>query len=114
MRHKSSLIGVLVIAVCGAAPARGQDASIGTDVGFFSSYVWRGLTLTNKFVIEPEAYVSAYGFSGGFWFNIEPAKYNDPNDISESGGVKTSWSSAKSQIVAQKASQRSRSSPRAR
>ena len=89
MLRKSSLIGVLIIAVGSAAPARGQDASIGTDVGFFSSYVWRGLTLTNKFVIEPEAYVSAYGFSGGFWFNIEPAKYNDPNDISESGGVRS-------------------------
>jgi hypothetical protein len=84
------VLTILLVTVLSASPApvRAQ-VSAGADVGLFSAYVWRGLTLTNKFVIEPELYISAYGFTGGFWFNIEPAEYNDPNDISQSGGIRS-------------------------
>ena len=63
----------------------------GVDVGLFSSYVWRGLTMTNKPVAQPVAYVSVpvgnASVTLGAWSNIDLGKYDDlQDDISESGG----------------------------
>ncbi len=90
MLRKSAVAGTLVVAfaVLGTTPTQAQ-VSVGTDVAFNSHYVWRGLTYTNKFVIQPDVWLSAYGFTAGGWANIEPAKYDDPNDLSESGGLRT-------------------------
>ena len=41
----------------GASPAAAQ-VTLGWDVAGFSSYVWRGITYTSKFVIQPDAYLS--------------------------------------------------------
>ena len=43
---------VLIGALAGATPGHAQ-ATFGVDLDLFSSYVWRGLTLTNKPVAEP-------------------------------------------------------------
>jgi hypothetical protein len=61
------------------------------DVGLFSSYVWRGLTMTSKPVAQPSAYVSIpvgnASVTLGAWSNIDLGKYDDLQDeISESGG----------------------------
>ena len=66
-------------------PAAAQDASIGFDAAFNSSYVWRGLSLTNKPVLQPDVWISAYGFTGGAWANVEPSSYTGAKDISENG-----------------------------
>ncbi|HEV7364382.1 MAG TPA: hypothetical protein VGN76_00895 [Gemmatimonadales bacterium] len=69
-------------------PAHAQ-VTIGADLGAFSSYVWRGITYTNKFVLQPDAYVtvpvSSASLTAGGWFNIEPGSYNGATDISENG-----------------------------
>jgi hypothetical protein len=83
-------VGGLALLVVGAAlPAAAQDASIGFDVGLNSNYNWRGLSLANKPVIQPDVWLSAYGLTGGFWFNVEPTKYDGTNDLSESGGIRS-------------------------
>jgi Bacterial protein of unknown function (Gcw_chp) len=74
-----------------AMPARAQT-EVGADVAVFSSYVWRGLSLTNKPVVQPAIYVSipvrSASLTFGGWSNIDLGKYDDPNDdISESGGL---------------------------
>jgi Bacterial protein of unknown function (Gcw_chp) len=69
-------------------PAAAQ-ASVGIEAAFNSNYNWRGLSLTNKPVIQPDVWVSAAGFTGGFWFNVEPSKYTGSNDISEGGGARS-------------------------
>ncbi len=79
------------LAVAGAVPLAAQ-ATIGVDVAGFSSYVWRGLTYTNKPVIQPDVYVtfplSTASLTIGGWANIDAGKYADANnDISESGGA---------------------------
>ena len=79
-------IGTIAIAV----PAEAQE--VGADLGLFSSYVWRGLSLTNKPVAEPDLYVSfpagKASVTIGGWANIDLGKYDDQaNDISESGGL---------------------------
>src|SRR5687767_6447723 len=75
--------------VC-AVPVHAQ-AEIGADLGLFSSYVWRGLSLTNKPVAQPAVWASIPAGNAsitlGLWSTIDLGKYDDPaDDISESGG----------------------------
>lgn len=79
-----------LVATLTPAPVAAQ-ATIGWDAGLFSSYVWRGLTLTNKPVLQPDVYVSFPVSSGaaitvGGWANIDLGQYDGSDDISESGG----------------------------
>jgi len=74
-----------------AAPARAQT-TVGADLDLYSSYVWRGLSLTNKPVAQPNLYLSFPAGNAsvtvGGWANIDLGKYDDPDDdISESGGL---------------------------
>ena len=81
---------VLVGAIATATPAAAQ-VTVGTDVALFSDYVWRGIQYTNKFVIEPDAYlifpVGPAAITIGGWANIEPGKYDGATDISEGAGA---------------------------
>jgi uncharacterized protein (TIGR02001 family) len=87
---KGRVVGGLALLVVGVAlPAAAQDATIGFDAAFNSAYNWRGLSLTNKPVIQPDVWLSALGFTGGVWANVEPTKYDGATDLSESGGVRS-------------------------
>ncbi len=81
---------VLIGALAGAAPSYAQ-ATYGVDLDVFSSYVWRGLTLTNKPVAQPAVWVSfpagSASITAGGWSSIDLGKYDDASDISESGGT---------------------------
>ncbi|HWN19431.1 MAG TPA: TorF family putative porin [Gemmatimonadales bacterium] len=82
---------VLIGALAGATPGHAQ-ATFGVDLDLFSSYVWRGLTLTNKPVAEPGLWLSFpagnASITVGGWANIDLGTYDDINDdISESGGT---------------------------
>jgi len=87
MRGRLRLIGMLAT-VLWATPVTAQ-VTIGADAAFNSAYNWRGLSLTNKPVIQPDLWLSAYGFTAGVWANIEPTKYDGATDISETGGVRS-------------------------
>ena len=80
---------LMVGALIGAVPAQAQ-ATFGVDLDLFSSYVWRGLSLTNKPVAEPAVWVSFPAGNAsvtvGGWANIDLGKYDNASDISESGG----------------------------
>lgn len=92
MQRANVVGGALVTAgaLISATPARAQ-ATLGADLDLFSSYVWRGLTLTNKPVAQPALYVAfpagAAEVTVGGWANIDLGKYDDASDISESGGT---------------------------
>jgi hypothetical protein len=77
--------------LCVAVPAHAQ-ATLGVDLDLFSSYVWRGLSLTNKPVAEPALWLSfpagSASITVGGWSNIDLGKYDDvDDDISQSGGT---------------------------
>ncbi len=86
---RATALGILL-----AAPARSVHAQteVGAQLDLFSSYVWRGVTLTNKPVAQPDLWVSFpagnASITAGGWANIDLGKYDDPDDdISESGGL---------------------------
>ena len=83
------VVGGLFTALAAAAPATAQ-VTLGWDVAGFSSYVWRGVTLSGKPVIEPDLYLTIplgkASLTAGGWANIELGKY-DGGDISEGGGL---------------------------
>ena len=88
---RAKVLGVALAfagAIAAAAPAAAQ-VTVGADVALFSDYVWRGITYTNQFVIQPDAYVTIPAgkgsITGGGWFNIEPGAYDGAGDISENG-----------------------------
>jgi Bacterial protein of unknown function (Gcw_chp) len=84
--------GVVVFAaLAGPAPLAGQVV-LTSDAGAFNNYTWRGVTLTNKLVVQPDAYLTVPGGGGtavfGVWGNIDAGRYDDPlNDFSEGGGT---------------------------
>ena len=71
------------------APAAGQ-ISVNADAAFDSAYVSRGLTVTNRFVIQPELIVNVPvgrgSLSLGAFANVEPVRYHGADHISESRG----------------------------
>jgi Bacterial protein of unknown function (Gcw_chp) len=88
------LLGLTAFGILLALPQR--DAAAQTEVGaqldLFSSYVWRGVTYTNKPVAQPDLWVSFpagnASITVGSWANIDLGEYDDPNDdFSESGGL---------------------------
>jgi hypothetical protein len=91
--RRSFIVGGAVLGLAlGLASSATAQVTVGADAAFNSAYVWRGLSLTNKFVIEPDVYVTIpvgpTGLTVGGWANIEPSKYDDvPDDISEGGGL---------------------------
>lgn len=90
MRRAKVLGATLVVMSATAGAAQAQE--VGAELGLFSSYVWRGLSLTNKPVAQPDLYFTfpagPASITLGGWANIDLGKYDDPDDdISESGGL---------------------------
>jgi hypothetical protein len=89
-----NLAATAALAIAGilatAAPALAQ-AKVGADMGLLSAYVWRGLSLTNRPVAQPDVYLTMptgkAAVTLGAWGNIDLGKYDDPgSELSESGG----------------------------
>ena len=54
---------VVMAALAGPAPLAGQVV-LTSDAGAFNNYTWRGVTLTNKLVVQPDAYLTVPGGGG--------------------------------------------------
>ena len=92
--HRANVLAPALLLVGASVcpiPALAQT-TVGADLYLYSSYVWRGLSLTNKPVAQPDLYltipVGSASITAGGWASIDLGKYDDPaNDISESGGT---------------------------
>jgi Bacterial protein of unknown function (Gcw_chp) len=83
--------GLLTTALLLPAGANAQ-VTITSDAGLFNIYSFRGVTLTNQVVVQPDLYLTVPGGGGavvlGAWGNVEGGQYDNPNnDISEGGGT---------------------------
>lgn len=87
---KRALVLGSALAVLSAAPAAAQT-EFGIDASVFSSYVWRGITLTSKPVLEPDAWLSfpigSASLTVGAWGNVELGSYDDADDVTQGGGT---------------------------
>ena len=87
------LLGAVLVAVSASAAARPvlAQATVGADLGMFSGYVWRGISVTNRPVGQPNAYVAFPAGNAnvtvGGWANVDLGQYDDSDDFSQSGGV---------------------------
>ena len=92
MKRASVLRAALVVAsaIVTAAPAAAQ-VTAGADLGLFSDYVWRGITLTNRFALQPDAYLTIpagkASITLGGWANAEPGQYDGDDDIGQGAGA---------------------------
>jgi len=86
-------LGAALLALTAAYPTRAAmaQATVGADLGLFSSYVWRGISVTNRPVGQPNAYVTVPAggttVTVGGWANVDLGRYDDSDDFSQSGGV---------------------------
>ncbi len=83
---------LLGAALCTVPERAVAQAEIGAQVDLFSAYVWRGLSLTNKPVLQPDVWVSFpagnASITVGGWSSIDLGRYDDvDDDISESGAI---------------------------
>jgi hypothetical protein len=79
----------LITGAAGQAAAQ-NSTTLGVDAALNSAYFWRGVTYTNKPVLQPDVYLtfgSKLSITGGGWANIELGQYNGTTDISEGGGL---------------------------
>ncbi len=90
---RPKLLGAAVLAVVASASARTAraQATVGADLGLFSGYVWRGVSLTNRPVGQPNVYAAFPAGNAsvtvGGWANVDLGRYDDADDFSQSGGV---------------------------
>ena len=72
-------------------PATGPDQRLEQTWRFATAYVWRGVTATNRPVIQPDLSLSVPVRAGtltlGAWASIEPARYDGASDISAVYGL---------------------------
>ncbi len=86
---RAFVVGASVAALIAATETAAAQTTVGWDAAVFSSYVWRGLTLSSKPVVQPDLYLTIplgkASLTAGGWANIELGKYDAP-DIGEGGG----------------------------
>ena len=72
------------------APANAAEGSADASVGVFSKYVWRGMTFSEKAVVQPTVGLSYGGFSANLWANYD-TDLETPNetDVTVSYGRST-------------------------
>jgi uncharacterized protein (TIGR02001 family) len=73
-----------------AVPVAAQ-VTVTADAALASAYVWRGVSLTNRFVAQPDLYLTVPAGRGnvvvGGWTNMDLGQYDRAGDLSEGGGV---------------------------
>ncbi len=73
------------------APVLRAQLAVTADVATNSAYMWRGTTMTNRLVLQPDV-IATLGTHGWTFLaaanaNVEPSRYSGALDISERGGT---------------------------
>lgn len=93
MRYSHQAVKTVTALAALTFPASASAQLVVTsDAGVFNAYVWRGVTMTNQFVLQPDLYLTIPAGGGsvvlGGWGSIDAGRYDDPvNDLSEGGGT---------------------------
>ncbi len=91
LRPKLLAAAVLLVAASASAGTARAQATVGADLGLFSGYIWRGISVTNRPVGQPNLYVAFPAGNAsvtvGGWANVDVGRYDDTDDFSQSGGI---------------------------
>lgn len=83
--RRSFLSAASLAALLAAAPAAAQ-ATVTANVALNSAYFWRGITFSNRPVVQADVSLAVPvlggSLAGGAWANYEPGTYAKPRDIS--------------------------------
>jgi hypothetical protein len=76
------ILGVAALSLAMASSSAALELSWGAEADVVSDYVWRGMVFSKGFVLEPYAYVSAYGVTPAIWANVQlQDEYNTLDEI---------------------------------
>jgi hypothetical protein len=91
LRAKLLAATALAAALPASARTARAQATVGADLSLYSGYVWRGVSLTNRPVGQPNLYVTVPAGNAsvtvGGWANVDLGRYDGADDFSQSGGV---------------------------
>lgn len=63
---------VFALEIAGAEEqAKEQVVKFGLSADYYTKYIWRGQNIDDKSVFQPAVSVSAYGFTGSIWGNMD-------------------------------------------
>jgi hypothetical protein len=66
------IVLVFVLEAAGAEEqAKEQVVKFGLSADYYTKYIWRGQNIDDKSVFQPAVSVSAYGFTGSIWGNMD-------------------------------------------
>lgn len=89
-RHHTFIATLAAAVLLAGHPAVAfAQATLNADLATLDAYVWRGLTFTNRPVLQPDAYVTVAAGKGsavaGVALNVEPVAYKGVHDLSVLG-----------------------------
>jgi hypothetical protein len=83
---RATVLGVaLLVSGTIITTSAGAQVAVGADLALNSRYMFWGLTLSNRPVIQPNVYLTYAGFTAGVWGNFEVSKDGDPSDYTSGG-----------------------------
>ena len=85
MLRRTWQVTVLVVVAASAwARTALAQATVGADLSMLSGYVWRGISVTNRPVGQPNAYVAlpagSISVTVGGWANVDLGQYDDSDN----------------------------------
>lgn len=91
-RIASRGVFALVAGLLATASPGWAETEIGADLGLASHYIWRGVTVVNRPVLQPSLWASQsfedLSVTLSLWGNVEIGKYDARSALSEAGGVR--------------------------
>jgi hypothetical protein len=79
MKAKNLVVVLSYLMGCGAltvAAENKSDVKFGVTTDYYSKYIWRGRNINDESVFQPSVYVSACGFTGSIWGNLDLTNSN--------------------------------------
>ncbi len=86
MKRILILAAIIMVCVTGAAGAEEEKVTGAASVDIMSNYVWRGIKVSNSWVVQPNLSVAYKGFGAGFWANYDSDSFETDSHGSVSDG----------------------------
>lgn len=79
MKAKNLVLMLACVACFGTLSATADENNpikFGFSADYYSKYIWRGQNINDESVLQPSVFVSAYGFTGSIWGNLDLTNSN--------------------------------------